>query len=81
VTKVKEFYLFYKKDGLPGRSQRRRLEQSDTTTLDTLVTLAHFRHLTIIPIQAKQSNFQIAISRGLKIGTKDIHSNFMPGYT
>jgi hypothetical protein len=77
VTKVKEFYLFYKKDGLPGRSQRRRLEQSDTTTLDTL---AHFSHLTIIPMQAKQSNFQIAISRGLKIGPKNIHSNFMPGY-
>ena len=32
------------KDGLPGRNQRRRLEQSDTTTLGILGTLAHFRH-------------------------------------
>jgi hypothetical protein len=31
-------------DGLPGRSQRRRPEQSDTTTLGILVTLAHFSH-------------------------------------
>jgi hypothetical protein len=46
VTKVKEFCLFYfyKKDGLPGRSQRRRPEQSDSTTLGILGTLAHFRH-------------------------------------
>jgi len=39
VTKVKEFCLFYKKDGLPGRSQRRSLEQSATTTLGILGTL------------------------------------------
>ena len=46
MTKVKEFCLFYfyKKDGLPGRSQRRSLERSDTTTLGILVTLAHFSH-------------------------------------
>jgi hypothetical protein len=46
VSKVKEFCLFYfyKKDGLPGRSQRRSLEQSDTSTLGILVTLAHFSH-------------------------------------
>ncbi len=46
VSKVKEFYLFYyyKKDGLPGRSQRRSLELNDTTTLGILGTLVHFRH-------------------------------------
>jgi len=46
VPKVKEFCLFYfyKKDALPGRSQRRRPEQSDTLTLGILVTLAHFSH-------------------------------------
>jgi hypothetical protein len=46
VTKVKEFCLFYfyKKDGLPGRSQRRSLERSDTTTLGILGTLVHFSH-------------------------------------
>ncbi len=55
VTKVKEFYLFYfyKKDGVPERSQRpvcvqrtgrRRPELSDTTTLGTLVHFRHFSH-------------------------------------
>jgi len=46
VTKVKEFCLFYfyKKDGLPGHSQKRSLEHSDTKTLGILGTLAHFSH-------------------------------------
>ncbi len=68
MTKVNEFCLFYfyKKDGLPGRSQRRRPEQSDTTTLDTLVTLAHFRHSYLL----RQSQLSLTTHkvRGFKKG-------------